>query len=108
MARPTKANAPKRKPSVLGENIRRLLGVHALTAVEGAGLIGISPQALSELLWREHPSLETLEKLERFFQIELGRLLKTPFRELLAVEVADRERFERVEKNIRRRRASRR
>jgi transcriptional regulator with XRE-family HTH domain len=108
MARPTKENAPKRKPTILGDNIRRLLGVHALTAAEGAALIGISPQGLSELLWRERPSLESLERLESFFEVDLSDLLRTPFVELLEVEVADRQRFRRVEAKIRKHRASHR
>ena len=100
MARPRKPEPIKPTTTVLGDNVRRLLGLHALTAVKGAELLGISPQAMSELQWREQPRIATLERLSEFFEIEMSRLLRAPFSDLLANEVADLKRFNRVEKKL--------
>jgi transcriptional regulator with XRE-family HTH domain len=104
MPRPRREDAPKRTATTLGTNLRRLLGVHGLTSVEAAQMVGLSPQAMSELGWRENPSSETLAKLSDFFEIEMSRLLRTPLLDLLPL-IAERERFKRVEAKIRRRRA---
>jgi transcriptional regulator with XRE-family HTH domain len=65
---------------------------------------GLSPQALSELQsGTRTPSLDTVEKLSTFFEIPIDRLLKTSFVELLTGEVADPDRFARVEAKIRKR-----
>jgi transcriptional regulator with XRE-family HTH domain len=101
MGRPRKEEAPQRRPTVLGTNLRRLIGVHGLTAVEASHLIGISPQAMSELAWRENPSSETLDKLARFFEISMDDLYRSSLTGLLR-QIADEERFERVEKKIKR------
>src|SRR4051812_12306298 len=83
----------------LADNLRRLLGLHAMRATRDSRLVeGLSPQALSELqAGTRDPSLATVEKLARFFEIPLTRLLHAPFDELLAAELADAERFRRVE-----------
>lgn len=83
----------------LSNNLRRLLGVHVMRSTRDSRLIdGLSPQALSELQsGSRKPSLQTVEKLSSFFEISLDRLLKAPFEELLARELADPDRFRRVE-----------
>ena len=87
--------------SALGDNLRRLMGLHALSARHLSALIGLSSQALSELMsGKRNPSLSTVHVLGHFFEIPLQRLLETPFDELLGQEIADRERFARVEARI--------
>lgn len=90
--------APKAE-NELANNVRRLLGLHSLRATRDAGLIGISPQALSEIQYgtRASVSLSTMEKLSGFFEIPIDRLLHAQFEELLQAEVADSERYRRVE-----------
>jgi transcriptional regulator with XRE-family HTH domain len=87
----------------LGNNVRRLFGVHAMSTVTGSALVGISPQALYEIQSARkprRPSLGTADKLAQFFEISIDRLLNTPFRELLQNEVADASRFDRVEAKV--------
>jgi transcriptional regulator with XRE-family HTH domain len=63
---------------------------------------GLSPQALSELQsGTRTPSLDTVSKLAAFFEISIDRLLNASFAELVSVEVADPDRFARVEAKIR-------
>lgn len=83
----------------LANNLRRLLGLHAMRATRDSRLIdGLSPQALSELQsGTRNPSLETVRKLATFFEIPIDRLLNASFEELLTTELADPERFRRVE-----------
>jgi transcriptional regulator with XRE-family HTH domain len=84
-----------------GENLRRLLGLHDLRGREAARLIGVSPQSLSEWM-RGHrrPNLDMLMRVSSFLEISGERLLQTPFPGLLDREIADRTRFQRVEKKI--------
>jgi transcriptional regulator with XRE-family HTH domain len=84
----------------LANNIRRLLGLHAMRATKDSRLIeGLSPQALSELQSNtRRPSLATAQKLAKFFEIPLERLLEAPFVDLLSHELADASRFKRVER----------
>jgi transcriptional regulator with XRE-family HTH domain len=92
-----------------GENLRRLLGLHDLRGREAARLIGVSPQSLSEWM-RGHrqPNLQMLLRVSSFLEITGERLLQAPFRDLLARELSDASRFDRVEAKIRahRRRSS--
>ena len=85
-----------------GENLRRLLGLHDLRAREAARMIGVSPQSLSEWM-RGHrqPNLQMLLRVSSFLDINGDRLVRAPFRELLAREIADPRRFDRVEAKIR-------
>jgi transcriptional regulator with XRE-family HTH domain len=69
---------------------------------------GLSPQALSELqTGTRKPSLETVQKLATFFEVPIDRLLNTPFDELLDADLADGDRYWRVEEKIRPRSRSR-
>jgi transcriptional regulator with XRE-family HTH domain len=84
-----------------GENLRRLFGLHDLRASEGARLIGVSPQSVSEWMrGRRRPSLRTLFDLASFLEVPAERLLRAPFGELLEQELSDQARFARVEKKI--------
>jgi len=88
--------------SELPNNLRRLLGMHALTAAKASGLLGISQQALSELQLgkRESPRASTVKRLGEFFEVPYWKLQDTPFDELLAEELASPERFNAVEAKI--------
>ena len=83
----------------LGNNLKRLFGLHDLTTREASKNLNISEQALSELQSgkRERPRFSTIQAIARFFEVPSDRLVDAPFEELLAVELADRERFKRVE-----------
>ena len=82
----------------LPNNIRRLLGLHAMSAHSASEIIGLSAQALSELQsGKRNPSLRTVQRLAQFFELPMDRLLEASFEELLATELADPTRFERVE-----------
>ena len=85
----------------LGDNLRRLLGLHALPATHLSRLIRVSPQSLSVLMsGKRNASLSTVRVLAQFFEIPVERLLETPFRDLLITELADTDRFDRVEAKI--------
>ena len=86
----------------LADNVRRLLGLHAMSGLSGSKKIGISPQALSELQsGKRQPSLGTVQKLAQFFELPMDRLLDAPFSKLLETDLADADRFDRVEAKIR-------
>lgn len=86
----------------LSNNLRRLIGLHGLSVRDLAPLVGVSEQALSEIQTRKrkHPRTETSHRLADFFEIPLGRLLSTPFEELLQADLADPERYAQVEGKI--------
>jgi hypothetical protein len=88
--------------SALAENLRRLLGMHELSLVETGMLVGgLSAQAISLLVTeRRGPSALMLSRLGELFEIAPARLKDAPFVELLAKELADKERFLRVEARI--------
>jgi transcriptional regulator with XRE-family HTH domain len=82
----------------LANNIRRILGLHALRATRDSYLLELSPQALSELqTGTRRPSLETITKIATFFEVPIERLMSAGFDDLLANELSDPERFQRVE-----------
>jgi transcriptional regulator with XRE-family HTH domain len=86
------------------ENLQRLLGLHRLRARDASELMGISPQALSEWMrGKRSPTLDTLLRVAKFFELPVDRLLSESFEDLLAHDVSDRDRFRRVEEKIRRR-----
>jgi hypothetical protein len=91
---------PPQATTVLGDNVRRVLGLHALSAVRAAEFLGLSPQAMSELQWRPQPRIATINVIADFFEIDLTRLWRTPFAELLADELSDLKRFQRVERKL--------
>jgi transcriptional regulator with XRE-family HTH domain len=93
---------PDTRQSELPNNLRRLLGLHDLTAAKASVLVGISQQALSELQAgrRANPRRQTLEKLASFFDVPRWKLEDVPFQQLLAEELASPERYLNVEAKI--------
>src|SRR5687767_12731858 len=93
---------PQTRETHLGDNLRRLLGMHALSATRASSLLGISSQALSEIQKgkRTQPNIDTMEQLSTFFEVPMMELRHAQFSDLLASHLADRERFERVEARI--------
>ena len=96
--------ARRRNIPPLADNVRRLLGLHAMTIGLASEHIGVSPQALSEIQsgTRTQPSLRTVRALVDFFEVPTDRLLDARFGDLLQAELADRDRFDRVEAKLRR------
>jgi transcriptional regulator with XRE-family HTH domain len=86
----------------LANNLRRLFGLHAIRPTRDHHMLGVSPQALSELQSgsRATLSLSSADRLAEFFEISFDRLRRTPFEDLLGREIADVERFDSVEKKI--------
>src|SRR5262245_53242968 len=81
------------------KNLRTLLGVHALTAKETSRLTGVSVNALSSWMTGERdPSLASMEKLAGFFEIDAFKLLGQYTGSFLMEELADIDRWARVEK----------
>jgi transcriptional regulator with XRE-family HTH domain len=81
--------------------VPRLLGVHDLTATQAAKLLGVSPQALSD--WangKRRPRLDAIMTVSEFFEIPVERLLKADFADLLAHELSDKARYQRVERKV--------
>jgi transcriptional regulator with XRE-family HTH domain len=92
---------PVREP--FADNFIRLLGLHRLRAKEAAVLLESDPATMS--LWmsgKRKPLFETLVQIADFFQVTVDGLARTPFSEFLEKELANRERYELVEKQIRR------
>jgi len=91
----------KKVNTPFGDNIGRLLGLHALTGREAAEILDTSPVAISE--WRQgrrEPSLRALLRLSELFEVAGDRLVTSPFVDLLAGELSDPERYRRVEAKI--------
>jgi transcriptional regulator with XRE-family HTH domain len=75
--------------------------MHALPARHFARLVNLSSQSISELMGgHRSPSLNTLTLLSEFFEISSDRFRTATFAELLADELADLNRFHRVEDKI--------
>lgn len=84
------------------DNWDRLLGLHRLTAFQAAHLLGVSKTTVSG--WRnahKTPNLESVTKLADLFEVDAMRLVYSPFTELIENELADVERFRRVEEKLR-------
>jgi len=101
---PTQLEVAAPQPTELidvGGTIRRVLGLHALSASEVSSRIGVSAQALSEIQRsNRRPSLTTLQKISDFFEITTDRVLNATFDDLLRNELSDTGRFRRVEAKI--------
>jgi len=101
----TKANATEL--SRFNDNFVRLLGLHALTQHFAAQLLGVSEATISSWMnGKSTPSLSKAIAIAELFQISTDKLMGAEFHELLATELSERERFERVEERIRRGRSS--
>ena len=86
----------------LGNNLRRLFGLHDLSTRLASANLEISEQALSELQSgkRLSPRYTTMHSIANFFQVQSDRLASAPFEDLLANELASPERFRKVEARI--------
>ncbi len=85
------------------DNFVRLLGLHALSQHFTAQLLGVSEATMSAWMnGKSSPSLQKAIGIADLFQISTDRLMGAEFSDLLANELADPERFERVEKRIKR------
>lgn len=85
------------------DTLARLLGMHCMSQNFAAGVLRVSPTTMS--LWlrgRTAPSLESVLVVARFFEISVDALLSTPFAQLLDGEAGSRDRFERVERKLKR------
>lgn len=95
--------AEAREPSRFTDNFVRLLGLHGLSQNFTAQLLGVSEATLSAWMnRRSSPSLPKAIDVAALFQVSTDRLMGAEFADLLQHELADPERFERVEARIRR------
>jgi transcriptional regulator with XRE-family HTH domain len=88
--------------SEFGSTLERLAGLHGLTNRETAALLALSEQSISELVnGKREPGLGTVQKVAEVFEID-SMAAMDGIRAILH-QVADQDRFERVEKKIRHR-----
>jgi transcriptional regulator with XRE-family HTH domain len=89
-------------PSRFADNFIRLLGLHGLSQHFAAQLLGVSPATMSAWMkGKAAPSLNKAIAIAELFQLSTDRLMRAEFVDLLEHELADRERFQRVEARIR-------
>jgi transcriptional regulator with XRE-family HTH domain len=76
---------------LIGENVKRLAGLHLVSHVELAEFVGLSRQGMQNILsGKSQPSVKTLDRLARAFGIRLDDLLADPKQCLrAAVEVLE-------------------
>lgn len=92
-----------REPPRFTDNFVRLLGLHGLSQHFTAQLLGVSEATMSSWMnGKSQPSLAKAIDIADLFQISTDRLMGAEFADLLAHELADPERFERVETRIKR------
>lgn len=95
--------ANDREPPRFTDNFVRLLGLHGLTQHFTAQLIGVSEATMSSWMnGKSTPSLAKAIDIADLFQISTDRLMGAEFADLLANELANPERYDKVEKRIRR------
>lgn len=95
--------ADDRAPARFTDNFVRLLGLHALSQHFTAQLLGVSAATMSAWMnGKSTPSLANAIDIAELFQISTDRLMGAEFSDLLEKELADPERFERVETRIKR------
>ena len=95
--------AEDREPSRFTDNFVRLLGLHALSQHFTAQLLGVSEATMSAWInGKSTPSLAKAIDIAELFQISTDRLIGAEFSDLLAHELADPDRFGRVETRIKR------
>ena len=82
-------------------NMKALLGAHGLTGKDASALTGISPNTISGwLTGQRDPSLSSMEKIATFFEVDAFKLLGQFTGSFLWEEVADIERWTRVEEKV--------
>ncbi len=85
------------------DNFVRLLGLHRLSQHYTAQLLGVSEATMSSWMnGKSQPSLNKAIAIAELFQISTDKLMGTRFVDLLPAELADPDRFERVEARIKR------
>ena len=85
------------------DNFVRLLGLHRLSQHFTAQLLSVSEATMSAWMnGKSQPSLAKAIGIADLFQLSTDRLMGAEFADLLAHELADPDRFERVEARIRR------
>jgi transcriptional regulator with XRE-family HTH domain len=95
------AGTPEERSARLADNLVRIAGMHRLRTTELAAVLGIGRQTVSQWVnGHNSPNLRATTALQRLFEIDAMNLSETPFVELLP-QLADKRRFERVEKRIR-------
>lgn len=84
-----------------GDNVPRLMGLHRLTGRDASQLLDVSPQTISEWAYNKRdPNLQKLLMLADFFEVPGDRLMNARFEDLLANELADPDRYLRVQEKI--------
>ena len=84
------------------DNLVRLLGMHALSQHLAAQLVGVSNTTMSAwMTGKSTPSLSKAVAVAELFEVSAERLISAPFADLLSRELADPERFARVEERLR-------
>ena len=79
------------------------VGLHGLTQHFTAQLLGVSEATMSSWMnGKSTPSLAKAIAIAELFQISTDRLMGAAFSALLADELADPERYDKVEKRIKR------
>jgi transcriptional regulator with XRE-family HTH domain len=97
------ANSAAPQLSRFNDNFIRLLGLHGLSQHAAAQLLGVSDATMSSWMrGKSTPSLSKAITIAEFFQISTDKLMGAEFHELLATELSERERYEKVEERIRR------
>jgi transcriptional regulator with XRE-family HTH domain len=85
------------------DNFIRLLGLHGLSQHFTSQLLGVSEATMSAWMnGKSTPSLAKAIDIAELFQVSTDRLMGAEFVDLLEHELADPERFRRVEARIRR------
>jgi transcriptional regulator with XRE-family HTH domain len=96
----------EKAPSRFTDNFVRLLGLHGLTQHFAAELIGVSEATVSGWMnGKTTPSLAKAIAIADLFQLSTDRIMGAKFSDLLAAELGDTDRYERVEERIRRARS---
>jgi transcriptional regulator with XRE-family HTH domain len=95
--------ADERPPSRFTDNFVRLLGLHGLSQNFTAQLLGVSEASMSAWMnGRSTPSLAKAIDIAELFGISTDQLMGAEFVDLLQTDLADPERFKKVEDRIRR------
>lgn len=88
------------------DNFPRLLGLHGLTQNFAAELLGVSEATVSGWMsGKATPSLSKAIGISELFGITTDRLMGAKFVDLLGNELADADRYTKVEDRIRRARS---
>jgi transcriptional regulator with XRE-family HTH domain len=85
------------------DNLLRLAGLHELLMRDVAAFADVSESVVSK--WQtgdRNPSFTSALKIGALFEIEPGRLAQADFADLLSHELADPDRYRRVEEKIER------